>query len=172
MKNFVGSMGANSYFSYPCELQGTGFKSINIGRNTGIQKHTILGCWNKFYEQNFNPAIFIGNNCNIGEYTHISSCNRITIGDGLLTGRFVLITDNNHGALSKEESTTPPLRRKLVSKGEIVIGENVWIGDKVTILGGVNVGNNVIIAANSVVTKSIPDNCVAAGNPAKIIKSI
>ena len=49
------------------------------------------------------------------------------------------------------------------------IGRNVWIGDKATILPDVSIGNNCIIGANSVVTKSFPDNCVIAGNPAKIL---
>ena len=55
----------------------------------------------------------------------------------------------------------------LCSKGPVVIEDNVWIGDKVTILGGVTIGDNAIIGANSVVTHDIPSNCMAAGMPAK-----
>lgn len=55
--------------------------------------------------------------------------------------------------------------------GDVSIGDNVWIGAKVTILKGVTVGDNVTIGAGSVVTKNIPSNCVIAGNPARIIKS-
>lgn len=58
------------------------------------------------------------------------------------------------------------------SKGAIVIGNNVWLGDKVTVLSGVRIGNNVTVAANSVVTKDVPDNCIVAGIPARIIKVI
>lgn len=65
----------------------------------------------------------------------------------------------------------PPLERRMVSKGSVVIGNNVWIGDKVTILAGVRIGDGVIVAANSVVTKDIPDYCVVGGNPARILKS-
>lgn len=64
----------------------------------------------------------------------------------------------------------PPLLRPLYSKGQVVIGKNVWIGDKVTILPGVSIGDGSVIAANSVVTKSIPPYSIAAGIPAKIIK--
>lgn len=60
----------------------------------------------------------------------------------------------------------------LGSSGKVKIGNNVFIGMKTTILKGVTVGNNVIIGANSLVNKNIPDNCVVAGNPAKIIMSI
>ena len=57
-----------------------------------------------------------------------------------------------------------------MSKGDVIIGKNVWIGDKVTILPNVKIGDGVVIGANSVVTKDIPPCSVVAGNPAKIIK--
>ncbi|MDR2406844.1 MAG: sugar O-acetyltransferase, partial [Bacteroidales bacterium] len=56
--------------------------------------------------------------------------------------------------------------------GSVVIEDNVWIGDKVTILPGVHIGYGSIIGANAVVTKDVPANCVVGGNPAKIIKVI
>ncbi|WP_255402065.1 DapH/DapD/GlmU-related protein [Prevotella sp. tc2-28] len=90
----------------------------------------------------------------------------------MLTGRFVYIGDNAHGGLSLEEAETPPARRHLTSKGEIKIGRNVWIGDKVSIFGGVTIGDNVIIGAGSIVTHDIPSNSMAAGMPARIIKQL
>jgi len=176
IRNFLGDMGEHSMVSYPCTLQGGGPKYISIGSNTYIQSHCILGCWRIYNaqcgQQSFNSKIVIGNSCNIGEYTQITAINKITIGDGLLTGRYVYIGDNSHGGLSFEEAGIPPIKRKLSSKGEVVIGNNVWIGDKVTILGGVTIGNNVIIGANSVVTRDIPDNCIAVGVPAKVVKQL
>lgn len=172
LRNFVGHMGECSHIACPCSLQGGGQKRIMIGDYTCIQRNSILGCWEQYGEQKFSPSIIIGNKCNIGEYNHITACNKITIGDGLLTGRFVYIGDNSHGELSWEESNIPPVKRSLRSKGEIIIGNNVWIGDKVTVLGGVTIGDNVIIAANAVITKDIPSNSVAAGIPAKVIKTL
>lgn len=64
----------------------------------------------------------------------------------------------------------PPTQRPIYSKGPVVIGDNVWIGDKATILPNVSIGKGAIIAANSVVTKDVPEYSVFAGNPAKIIK--
>ena len=168
----LGSVGSGSTIVRPCLLQGGGLKKIHVGENTRIQSHAVLECWDKFGEQIFSPSIKIGNNCKFGEYFHLTACNNITIGDGLLTGRFVLISDNSHGKLSLAESKTPPSKRPLVSRGEIVIGNNVWLGDKVTILGGVHIGDNVIIGANSVVTKDIPSNSMAAGVPAKVLKQV
>lgn len=172
IRNFIGHFGDNSRIHYPCSLQGGGQNRIAIGNNTTIQSHCILGCWEKYGDQNFTPSILIGNYCNIGEYSHITACNKINIGDGLLTGRFVYIGDNSHGGLSEAESKIPPIYRKLQSKGEIVIGNNVWIGDKVTILAGVHIGDNVIVAANSVVTKDIENNSIVAGAPAKLVKRL
>ena len=65
----------------------------------------------------------------------------------------------------------PPNDRPLICKGEITIGNNVHIGENVIILPGVSIGDGVIIGAGSVVTKNIPSNCVACGNPA-IVKKI
>ena len=168
----LGTVGEGSVIVRPCLLQGGALKEIHIGENTRIQSHSVLECWDKFGDQDFTPAITIGSNSKIGEYSHITACNRITIGNGMLTGRFILITDNSHGSLSLNNSSIPPIKRPLVSKGEIVIGNNVWLGDKVTICGGVHIGDNVIIGANSVVTRDIPANSMAAGIPARVIKQI
>lgn len=172
IRNFIGHVGYHTRINYPCSLSGGGQKQISIGKNTFIQGHCILGCWEKYGEQTYTPSITIGDHCNIGEYNHLTACNKIKIGNGLLTGRYVYIGDNAHGSLSWEEAPIPPADRQLCSKGEIAIGNNVWIGDKVTILGGVTIGDNVIIGANSVVIHDVPSHCVVAGMPAKVVKSL
>ena len=156
-----------------CLLQGGGEKQITIGDNTLIQRNCVLGCWKNYRTgQTFSPKILIGNNCNIGEYSHITAINGITIDDGLLTGRFVLISDNSHGALCSDDLNVYPINRKLRTKGAIFIGKNVWIGDKATILSGVHIGDNVIVAANAVVINDIPSNCLVAGVPARVVKQL
>ena len=173
IKNFLGNIGDHSCICNPCGLQGGGQKNISIGDYTTIGGNSILGCWVEYGQQQFpNASITIGNYCSIGEYNHITACDKITIGDGLLTGRYVIISDNSHGGLSEEEAEIAPQKRDLKSKGEVVIGNNVWLGDKVAVLSGVHIGNNVIVAANAVVTKDIPDNSVVAGVPARIINKI
>lgn len=172
IRQFIGYVGKHVKIAKPCCLQGGGLDSVSIGDYTEIQKYSVIGCWKKYGNQSFEPSVILGRNCRIGEYNQISACNKITIGDGLLTGRFVYIGDNSHGGLSLEEAAVSPADRKLYSKGEIVIGNNVWLGDKVTILAGAHIGNNVIVAANAVVTKDVPDSCVVAGTPAKIVKRL
>jgi len=116
------------------------------------------------------PVIKIGNHCIIGARTHITAINSIEIGHNVIIGESVLISDNSHGTSSLEMLNTPPIGRPLVSKGGVKIGDYVWVCDKVTILPGVTIGKNVIVGANSVVTTDIPDNCVVAGIPAKVVK--
>lgn len=168
----LGSVGHHVTIAYPCSLEGNNLKGIMIGDNCVIDPHAVIGCRLKNEDNKCVSTIIIGNNCSIGGYSQISSINRIIIGDGLLTGRFVYIGDNSHGSLTWEEAKVPPLYRELKSKGPIVIGKNVWIGDKVTVLAGVTIGNNVIIGSNSVVTHDVPDNCVAVGSPIKIVKHL
>ena len=135
-----------------------------------IGNHSILECWDKFAGKKFSPILQIGKGVSIGEYTHITCISTITIGDGVLTGRFVLISDNNHGTPGNiEERIIPPVKRPLSSKRPITIEDNVWIGDRAIILGGVTIGKGAIIAANTVVTKNVPAGAVVAGNPGRII---
>ena len=75
--------------------------------------------------------------------------------------------------LCRIEVSHPATRNSGYEYGmEVTVGDNVWIGGSVTIVPGVHIGNNVVIGAGSVVTKDIPDNVVAAGNPARVIKQI
>lgn len=172
LRNFLGKVGNHVSFSKPFLLEGDGLDFVLIGENVRFHSNCVLGCRQTYGHKKFKPSIEIGNNCDFGEYNHISSVNRIVIGDGFLSGRFVLISDNSHGSNTLQESQLPPAKRELFSKGEIIIGKNVWIGDQVVVLANVHIGDNVIVAANSVVTKDIPSNCVAAGIPAKVVKEI
>ena len=148
-----------------------GMKCISIGDSTFVGDYVTLTAWPE-YAVSGNPGISIGSGCTIGAFNHITAVNRIVIGDNVLTGKWVSITDNNHGDLSPESADIPPLKRVVTSKGPVVIGNNVWIGDKATILPDVTIGDGAVIGANSVVTKDVPPYAVVAGNPAVIIKTV
>ena len=90
----------------------------------------------------------------------------VYIGDHVMIGPNTLITTVGHPLSPKSR------RQHLAQAKSIKIGNDVWIGGNVTILPGVNIGNNVVIAAGAVVTKDVPDNCVVGGVPAKKIKDI
>ena len=149
-----------------------GGKYISIGDNTNIGVRSVLTAWDQYNNIPFQPEIIIGSNVSIGDDSHITAINKIVIGNNVLTGKKITITDNSHGKSLLELFDIAPSQRNLYSEGPVYIEDGVWIGDKVTILPNVRIGKNSIIGANAVVTKDIPSNCVAAGNPARIIKII
>ena len=153
-------------------IQATGLKNISIGEMTEIGKYGVITAWNHFGNKTYTPSIEIGGNCHLGDYIHITGINRIVIGNKVLTGRWVTISDNSHGSNTIGEIDIAPTERDLSSKGPVIIEDKVWIGDKSTILPGVHIGEGTVVAANSVVTKDVPPFCVVAGNPATIVKTI
>ncbi len=168
LQGAIKQAGHGTIIHYPATIRGG--KNITIGNMTAIWKNSVLTTWQHYEGMRLNPSLSIGDECDFGEYIHISCANSITIGNGVLTGRWVTICDNSHGQTSYEQMQLPPTKRPLNTKGAIIIGNNVWIGDKATILDGVNIGQGAVIAANSVVTKDVPPYSVAAGAPAIIIK--
>lgn len=149
-----------------------GARYFNIGPDVKFGRWAVITAWDTYMKQRFTPEVTIGGGCNFGDYLHLSCINRLSIGNNVLTGRWVTINDNAHGTVDYDSMQIPPVERPLHSKGPIVIGDNVWIGDKATILGGVNIGEGSVIGANSVVTRSIPPFSVAAGAPAVVIKTL
>lgn len=162
---------ANGVF-FGDDMDIRGEECISIGAGTHFGKHCILSAWTKTCGGTYTPEIFIGENCDFGMYNHITSTNKIVIGNYLLTGKWVTISDNNHGSTDWDTLHRHPILRPIVSKGPVTIGDNVWIGEKSTILSGVTIGDGAVIGANSVVTKDVPAYCVVGGNPARIIKQI
>lgn len=157
-----------------------GMQYIEVGEQTGFGDWIYLTAWDcypcinlqgKEEIQYFHPSIKIGSRCSFGAFNHITAINRIVIGDGCLTGKWVTITDNSHGNTELSSLRIPPSRRPIVSKGAVVIGNNVWIGDKATILPGVTIGDGAVIAANAVVTKDVPAYSIARGIPAVVEKN-
>lgn len=149
-----------------------GGDSITIDKGTVIGKGSIITAWKTYKGQHFTPIIKIGEKCFIGEHVHITSCRMIEIGDNVLTGRYVYISDNSHGEITKESLVLPPTTRPLYIKGPVRIGNNVWIGERACILSGVTIGEGAVVAANAVVTHDVPPYTLVGGVPAKIIKIV
>ena len=138
-------------YDFLCEMLGS------VGENVWIAK--TFNCDN-------GKNIFIGDNFTANFNVTILDVKEVYIGDNVMIGPHTLITTVGH-------PLTPKGRREhLAQASEIHIGNDVWLGGNVTILPGVSIGEGSIIAAGSVVTKDIPANAVAAGNPAKIIKNV
>jgi lipopolysaccharide O-acetyltransferase len=145
-------------------------KYIKIGKNFT----TGFGCRIEAIpiNNNIKECIIIGNNVQINDYVHIGSVSSVIIEDNVLMASKIFITDHNHGSYSPNSSdnpTIPPALRKLSYK-PVHIHKNVWIGESVCILPGVTIGEGSIIGALSLVNINIPSNCIAVGNPIKIVK--
>lgn len=152
----------------PFDIRNKRFVKIGKGLTTGF------GCRIEALEieGSSKPEIHIGLNVQINDYVHIAAGESVVIGDNVLIASKVFISDINHGSYSGDNADSPnsvPNDRTLSTR-PVDIGENVWIGENVCIMPGTTIGRGSIIGASSVVTKNIPANCIAVGNPAKIIK--
>lgn len=145
---------------------------ITIGDNFYAEFNLRLQAWEEYKGQSFSPEIIIGNHVSMMENCQVSCCSKISIGDGVLFGANVFVTDNFHGDNSNDQMSIPPIDRPLDVKVEVIIGNNVWVGRNVCIMPGVHIGDGAVIGANSVVTHDVPAYCVAVGAPARVIKSI
>ncbi len=106
----------------------------------------------------------------VNYHVHIGAISRLEIGNNVLIGSHVLIIDHEHGKSTAEEIIQPPVSRPLISKGPVVIEDNVWIGEGACVLPGVRVGQNAIIGANSVVTRDVAPGDIVGGTPAQTIR--
>ena len=114
----------------------------------------------------FSRNVHLGNNCNFnGMKASPADGARILIGDNFHSGIECMMITQNHNY----EGNKVPYDETYIYK-EIIIGDNVWLGNRVLIVGNVKIGNGAIIAAGSVVVNDVPDCAIVGGNPAKLIK--
>ena len=114
---------------------------------------------------NFSSKVSLGNNSGIG--INASLGGKVTIGDNVMMGPHCIIYTRNH---EFNRIDVPMCEQGFRPEQPVVIGNDVWIGGRVIILPGVNIGNGAILGAGAVVTKDVPQYAVVGGNPAKIIK--
>jgi acetyltransferase-like isoleucine patch superfamily enzyme len=142
--------------------------SINIKKNSSIGKFAWIAAIQKYGNQRFEKTeIIIGENTRIGNFCCITAINSIQIGNGVLISDYFYTSDHAHGFDPQENS---PVDQALELKGDVFIGDNCFIGMRVSILPGVTLGNNCVVGAHSVVTKSYPPYTMLSGVPAKAIK--
>jgi acetyltransferase-like isoleucine patch superfamily enzyme len=145
-------------------LNGLGKGYLIIGDKTKIGAFSRIVVSTSY--NNLGEFIHVGNNVGIGEYARIGGSGGVSIGDNTITGQYLSIHPENHNF----QDTNKLIKDQGTTRSSISIGENCWIGAKVTVLAGVNIGDSCVIAAGSVVTKNFPSNSVLAGIPARIIK--
>ncbi len=115
-----------------------------------------------------NPVITVGDRCLFGKGSGIVGHLQIVIGDDVWTGHHVYITDQNHGY----DDLDLPISRQVMPERPVSIGSGSWLGHGTVVLPGATIGRHVVVGANSVVTGDLPDNCVAAGVPARVLKTM
>lgn len=134
-----------------------------LSRLFGYEVDPSLRVFPPFYSD-FGKNIHVGKNVFINACCHFQDHGGVTLGDGCQIGHNVVFATLNHGMAPEDRGTTYP--------APIRLGKNVWVGSNATILQGVSIGDNSVIAAGAVVTHDIPNNVIAARVPAKVIKTI
>jgi len=150
-----------------------GLFAIEMGEDFAAGEGLWLEAITHYNDQTFSPKIIIGQHVRISHFVHIAATHFVEIGDNVLMGSKVMITDHNHGQYSKE-NTSPelaPALRPLDCDRRVVIGRNVWLGDGVVVTPGSSIGEGSVIGANSVVLGHIPAFAIAVGIPATVRKT-
>jgi acetyltransferase-like isoleucine patch superfamily enzyme len=153
---------------FPFEIRGKRGITIGEGFTTGrycrIEAYPI--CSTKI-------VLSIGINCQINDSVHIVARESVFIGDNVLIASKVFITDLNHGCYNGLDVHSDPdsiVSLRPLNSSPVLINDNCWLGENVSILPGVTLGKNCIVGANSLVTKSFESNCILGGNPARLLK--
>lgn len=152
---------------FPIDVRGGKFMSVQKNFTTGHY------CRLEAYPENKNKVLFFGENVQINDFVHITAMKGVRIGNNVLMASKIYISDCSHGSYAGDfNDSSPnisPVKRTLYAK-EVIIEDNVWLGEFVSILPGVTIGKGTIVGANSVVSKSLPQYVIAVGSPAKPIK--
>ena len=144
-----------------------GERWIEVGDETMIAEQvTLCAGMMPGHDLGDQPVLRVGSRCVIGRGSHIVAHHSILIGDDVFTGPYVYITDQNHAYADPDV----PIGRQWPVNTEVSIGAGTWLGAGAIILPGSCIGQNVVVAAGSVVRGMVPDRCVVAGVPARIVR--
>lgn len=154
---------------FPIDIRNK--KNIDFGEflTTGV------GCRIECFplERTESKILKFGKNVQINDYVHISAVSSVEIGNNVLMASKIYISDCCHGSylgdINDSNPNIPPNHRSLSAK-PVIIEDDVWLGEFVSVLPGVTIGKGTIVGANSVVSKSLPSYVIAVGTPAKPIK--
>ncbi len=150
-----------------------GLDHISIGHSFRAGLHLRLEAITRYDGLTLDPQIVIKDGVEIHDFVHIGATRYIEIGNNVLIASKVYISDHSHGLYSGDDQSDPetaPARRPLDATRRVIIEDNVWLGEFVSVLPGVTIGRGSIIGANSVVTRDIPPHCIAVGTPARVVK--
>ena len=151
----------------------SGLSFMTIGEEFSAEEGLWIEALGSRNGQTFTPRITIGQRVRASRFVHIAATHLVEIGDDVLIGSNVLITDHNHGQYSIRHSSphVAPAQRALDDDRQVRIGSNVWLGDGVVVAAGASIGDGAVIGAHSVVLGNIPAYALAAGLPATVRKT-
>ena len=152
-------------FEDHCRVECTSREGVQLGRNFK------LGAFSRMIASgtlsDLGKGIRIGDNVGIGEFAYIGGAGGVVIGSDTIVGQYFSVHPENHVFTD----LNMPIREQGVARAGIEVGEGCWIGAKVTLTDGVNVGRHSVIAAGSVVTRSFPEYSIIGGVPARLLRS-
>jgi len=170
MRRFFSGIGARVFFfnhrskiRKPLHVQYIK-KCLKLGKDVSVDSFSRIDFYLK--DENKYPSLKLGDRVMISFRCTLLCAEKIEIGADTLIASDVMISDENHGI----ENPLLSYRLQPLETKPVIIGRNCWIGEKAIILPGVTIGDNSIIGAGSVVTKNIPANSIAVGNPCAVIK--
>lgn len=158
-------LGPQTFVARPWHFEGSGY--IEIGSHVQIHGGSNICAIMHHENLTYTPSIRIGDGVYIGHHAFISAIDQISIGDGCVLSEHVYITDVFHGLTP---GNGPILKQRLDSKGPVRIGANCFLGYRVAVMPGVELGEWCVVGSNSVVTRSFPACSMIAGAPARLIK--
>jgi serine acetyltransferase len=161
-----GHLGDGACLIYP---QGALFNEhyVSIGSQTVVGPYASISAgMAPGQEMPTDPVVRIGERCLIGRGSHIVGHWSIELGDDIQTGPYVYITDQNHTYLDPDQ----PVGRQWPVEAGVRIGSGSWLGANVVVLPGASIGEHVVVAAGAVVRGEVPDRCVVAGVPARVVR--
>jgi len=147
-------------------IDGYAKNKLILGDNVKIGAYSLVTCTSHLSKH--GVGLTIGKNSAFGRFTEFGAAGGIEIGNDVIMGSYISFHSENHNF----NDNTKLIREQGVTSKGIKIGNNVWVGAKVTFLDGCIVGNNSVVAAGAVVNGIYPDNSIIGGVPAKVLKSI
>lgn len=132
---------------------------FDIGTDVYLGRYTTFDCPT-------TGALRIGSRCSLTQGAFISAGARVEIGDDCLIGEYTSLRDTSHGTAANGV----PMREQLVEPRPILMGNDIWLGRGVVVVGGVEVGSGAVVGANSVVTRDVPPMGIAVGAPARVTR--
>ncbi len=157
-------LGKNSRVESNCVIGALGKEGLSIGNNSSIGVFSRVVVSSNY--QRLGEFIRIGDNVGVGGFSNIGGSGGVSIGNDTIIGPYFSVHPENHNFTDESK----PIRLQGSNRKKINIGEDCWIGAKVTILAGVTIGRGSIIGAGAVVTKDIPEYSIAVGNPAAVVR--